>query len=108
MGTASPRRWQSWHLFWRIGRTSLLNVTPPSLVAAAADTAKIRSTAHSRIRLLLSLSLFRCPEPRVWDRDIHLHVLQLNGIPAVQPCERQPMRDLDSLDVAIVGVVNLG
>src|ERR1700694_1600412 len=107
MGTASPGRWQSWHRFWRIGRTSLLNVPPPALVAATADTAKVRSTAHSRIRLLLSFSLFWCPEPRVWDRDVHLHVLQLNRIPAIQPREREPMRDLDSLDVAIVGVVNL-
>src|SRR5690348_6557043 len=106
-GTASPGRWQSWHLFWRIGSTSLLNVTPLELVAATAETAKVRITAHSRICLLPSFGLFGCAELRIGNRHIHLHFLQLNRIPAVQPCEGQPMRNLDSVHVAIIGVVNL-
>src|SRR5271166_7037310 len=61
MGAASPGRWQSWHLFCKIGRTSLLKVT---FGAAAAQTARARANPNRRIGLLYvrAAYIITCPQ----------------------------------------------
>src|SRR5437879_2227549 len=49
MGPISPGRWQVWHLFWRMGRTSLLYVTSAvPFEAGAANTAPADSIASRK------------------------------------------------------------
>src|SRR6266571_573799 len=48
MGPISPARWQFWQRRWRIGATSLLNVTAADTAAQAAPKRMVRSTGMDR------------------------------------------------------------
>src|SRR5580693_8775181 len=55
MGAISPGRWHSWQSFWRIGSTSLWNVTAAGAANKLADTNKVGTTKRFKIRLLILL-----------------------------------------------------
>src|SRR5581483_10173273 len=61
MGAMEPLRWHSWHLAWKMGATSLVNVTGFSVNAAAIkDPAATNKPPHAgtatfRIPLMIPL-----------------------------------------------------
>jgi hypothetical protein len=58
IGPISPGRWQTWQFFWRIGRTSLLKVTPPDAVLPArADVAISTPAMPYRMKTILTRRL---------------------------------------------------
>jgi hypothetical protein len=44
MGPISPGRWQVWQFFWRMGKTSLLNVIGPSAPNSATAKPRLKNT----------------------------------------------------------------
>src|ERR1700731_1749025 len=97
----------------------------------ASSTTRTKSPAKSRSILLLMVSWVRAVTPSIVskrpayehsrlsfladgsaelrgvDRDIQLHIGEFEGIPPIQPREGPLKWKLDSVDVAIIGVIDL-
>src|SRR3954469_2028664 len=80
------------------------SATPASTAAAPVRRAKRRLPRTGTLRLL---SERRFAKSRRVDRHVQLHVGELEIVAAVEPGERPAERELDSADVAVLGVVDL-
>src|SRR5262249_51235895 len=73
----------------------------------AANTTPPDSTTASRRARALRCGEERLSKLRSIDRNVQLHVAELEVVAAVEPCERPAVRKLDAADVTVVGVVHL-
>src|ERR1700691_5425320 len=85
----------------------LREASGPKTSWAESNGNKTDAISARRIEKRLTERLLRLPEHRRVDRHIDFHIVQLVGVPAVQPGEGIAERELDSTHVAIIIVIDL-